>query len=430
MEKGITPPAWLVRGPLPHGQWRQVRTYGRKIDLGAVMRRPAGVWAELRACLRSPRGEEARVRVRCDGDASLAVGGRAVALMAEGDARAGRLQLGAGDNEIVLTVGAQAPARVVGMEIGAGAGARFVRCRPPGAGDPDHISGVFLYWRPSMAAEGPREWDERFAMLRRLGMDTLIVQFSVIEGTAYYPSELYPPAAQGDIDPTGEMLEAASRAGVAVHLGVASDEKRWWQIPYRPEEVPQYAAEESARNVEIARELIERYRDEEALAGIYLSHEIHLGEEWAGENMPHLAELFNRMCDGVKGFAPELAVSTAPFFSLRGTIEQYERRWRALLRETRLDILMLQDGVGCERNITVDNMVPYYESLARVCEETGVEFWTDLELFDLKPPKVVAPERVAVQLAREAPYVSKVVAYSIADLTPEFAAALPNVRLA
>jgi hypothetical protein len=182
--------------------------------------------------------------------------------------------------------------------------------------------------------------------------------------------------------------------------------------------------------VEIARELIERYRDEEALAGIYLSHEIHLGEEWAGENMPHLAELFNRMCDGVKGFAPELAVSTAPFFSLRGTIEQYERRWRALLRETRLDILMLQDGVGCERNITVDNMVPYYESLARVCEETGVEFWTDLELFDLKPPKVVAPERVAVQLAREAPYVSKVVAYSIADLTPEFAAALPNVRLA
>jgi hypothetical protein len=93
------------------------------------------------------------------------------------------------------------------------------------------------------------------------------------------------------------------------------------------------------------------------LTGICLSHEIHLGGEWAGENMRHLVEIFNRMSDEVKRLAPELAVSTAPFFSLRGTMDQYEARWRHFLEQTRLDIVMSQGGVGGERNMTVDNMV-------------------------------------------------------------------------
>lgn len=295
------------------------------------------------------------------------------------------------------------------------------------ASAPDHISGVFLYWRERLARSGPGEWDERLAFLQGLRMDTLIVQFSVIEGTAYYPSQHFAQAPAGS-DPTAAMLAVAERAGFAVHLGVASDEQNWWDIPNRRSELPGYVPREAERNNLISQELIERYGGSPALAGIYLSHEIHLGDEWAGDNLPHLVELFNRMTDGVKRWAPEAAVSTAPFFSLRGTIEQYEQRWRQFLGQTHLDILMLQDGVGCERHITVDDIVPYYAATAGACADTGVEFWSDLELFDLSPPKIVPPERIAIQLAREAPYVSRIVAYSFSNLTPEFAAALPGVR--
>lgn len=295
---------------------------------------------------------------------------------------------------------------------------------------PDRISGVFLYWREQMVKEGPREWDERFAFLRRLGMDTLIVQFSVIEGTAYYPSRDHPAAAPEGVDPTGLMMAAAERAGFAVHLGVASDEKSWWDIPYRPSELPAYVERESERNNRISRELLEAYGGSPALAGIYLSHEIHLGDEWAGENMPYLVDLFNRMSDEVKRFSPRLVASTAPFFSLRNPVELFEERWREFLSQTRLDVLMLQDGVGCDRNITVDNMAPFYAAMARACGATGVELWTDLELFDLKPPRVVEPERIAAQLQREAPYVTKVVAYSIANLTPDLAPFLPGLMQA
>jgi hypothetical protein len=74
-------------------------------------------------------------------------------------------------------------------------------------------------------------------------------------------------------------------------------------------------------------------------------------------------------------------------------------------------------------------MVPYYEAMARACDATGVALWTDLELFDLNPPHTVSPERISAQLSREAKYVQKVVAYSLSNLTPEFAAALPRVSL-
>lgn len=295
---------------------------------------------------------------------------------------------------------------------------------------PAHISGVFLYWRGAKVPVSAGEWEQQLGFLQGLGMDTIITQFSVVNGKAYYPSDRFAVAEPQDSDRTGALLSAAEQVGFAVHLGLASDDDNWWEVPYHPERLPGYVKQESARNNLIARELIGRYGESPALAGIYLSHEIHLGEEWSGERMPYLVELFNRMCDEVKRMAPRLVVSTAPFFSLRGSMEEFEERWRQFLSRARLDVVMLQDGVGCERDITVDNMVPYYQAMARACQETGRELWTDLELFDLKPPKVVSPERIAAQLAGEAPYVTKVVAYSLANLTPEFAASLPGVKLA
>lgn len=300
--------------------------------------------------------------------------------------------------------------------------------QPPGSSArPDRISGIFLFWQDALAREGPTERDERLAFLQGLGMDTIVVQFSVWEGRAWYRSRHLPPADDWESDPTASLLGAAERAGFGVHLGLASDERNWWGIPYRAQDVPRYVVEEAARNRLIIEELVGQYGGSPALAGIYLSHEIHLGDEWAGGNLPHLVELFNQMSDRVKALAPALVVSTAPFFSLRGTAALFQERWQRFLSRTRLDVLMLQDGVGCERDITVENMVPYYWALARVCAREGVELWSDLELFDLKPPKTVSPERVAAQLAGVAPYVSKIVAYSLANLTPELAASLPGV---
>jgi hypothetical protein len=436
MKKSSHPAAWAVSlarsrrpGLQDTPQWRHVRAYGREIDLAAAFRQPAGIVASLYTQLRVPAGGLADLRVTCDGGVEVWLDGYQAPAATETRPLA-ELNLEGGPHELVLSVGVDRPARTVAAELTSGEGVSYSCSRPPGAQQPDHISGVFLYWGNRFAQEDLDQWRERFAFLGALGMDSLIVQFSVVEGTAFYPSHHLSTAAPAGVDPTERMLTAAAERGFSVHLGVASDERNWWDIPYRPADLPKYVDEESDRNNRIAQELVALYRDSPALAGIYLSHEIHLGDEWGDANMPHLVELFNRMSDEVHRLAPELAVSTAPFFSLRGSIEQYEDRWRRFLDQTRLDLLMLQDGVGCERHITVDSTVPYYQATERACAAAGVEFWTDLELFDLNPPHTVPPERVRAQLTREAGHVQKVVAYSLGDLTPEFAASLPGVTLA
>ena len=295
---------------------------------------------------------------------------------------------------------------------------------------PDRITGVFLYWPHRMATYEPAQWNECLAKLHDLGMDTIITQFSVTGGQAWYRSAHFPMVAAEGVDPTRRLLEAAARADFKIHLGTASDE-RWWSVPDHPEQIPSYIEEETARNNRVIGELVDQYHDLPSFAGLYLSHEIHLGQEGlqiAEEHLPALAEFCNRIGDYAKTRAPKLAFSNAPFFSLLGTVEKFESMWRTLLSQTRFDLLMFQDGVGCERNITVDNMVPYYAAMARACKYTNVELWTDLELFDLNPPKIVSPERVATQVAHEAPYVSKIVAYSYSNLKPEFAAHLPGVK--
>ncbi len=269
---------------------------------------------------------------------------------------------------------------------------------------PTHISGTFLHWQKEMLTDGPAEWEARLAFLHDLGMNTIITQFSVIREQAWYSSAHLERASAGN-DPTGQLLEAAERAGFRVHLGTATDE-RWWGVPSHPEQIPSYVVEESARNNRIIRELAELYRGGPALAGFYLSHEIHLGEEGqqiGRENLPALADFCNRIAEEAKRSAPELIFSNAPFFSLRGTVEEFEAMWRDLLGETHFDLMMLQDGVGCERHITVENMGSYYAAMQRACEATGVELWTDLELFDLNPPKTVSAERLAAQLAGRHP---------------------------
>jgi len=436
MQKSIIPPAWAASVRHPQGRrsagpprWRSVRTYDAEIALAAAFRSPGGVAAALFTRVRAPLGGRAELRVHCDGDVEVHLAGHPVPASEEAGFVAASLDLEAGANDLLLTVGQRRPALTVSAELLAAESLGFSCVCPPDTSRPDRISGVFLFWRDQLAQDAIGQWRERFGFLRGLGMDALIVQFSVVEGKAFYPSRQFSTAAPAGSDPTLCLLEAAAESGFSVHLGVASDERNWWDIPFRPADLPGYVEQESERNNLIATELITLYRDSPALEGIYLSHEIHLGDEWGEANMPHLVEIFNRMADGVRRLAPELVVSTAPFFSLQGTVEQYEDRWRRLLEQTRLDVLMLQDGVGCDRHITVDNMVPYYEAMARACDATGVALWTDLELFDLNPPHTVSPERISAQLSREAKYVQKVVAYSLSNLTPEFAAALPRVSL-
>ena len=117
-------------------------------------------------------------------------------------------------------------------------------------------------------------------------------------------------------------------------------------------------------------------------------------------------------------------MSIAPFFSNAMPPEEYEKWWIKTLQGAGIDILMLQDGVGCHRADIPRDIPPYYGAGKQACLKTGVEFWTDLEIFDQIhcPPVDDLPldkwdavpadiERIKAQIETTAPYVSRITCF-------------------
>src|SRR5207302_1326478 len=79
-------------------------------------------------------------------------------------------------------------------------------------------------------------------------------------------------------------------------------------------------------------------------------------------------------------------------------------------------ILTVQDGVGARGwdASAQERVTPYFQAFRDACLAGGVEIWSDLESFRLKPDKSFAPAdaaRIGRQLAAEAPFVDRFVTF-------------------
>jgi hypothetical protein len=87
--------------------------------------------------------------------------------------------------------------------------------------------------------------------------------------------------------------------------------------------------------------------------------------------------------------------------------------WENFLARAGIDDLMIQDGVGAERNNVTTDLPSEYGIISTACEAEHVAFWTDLEIFEM-PSFIPAPiSRVQAQLALECKYVLKIVVFDV-----------------
>ena len=72
---------------------------------------------------------------------------------------------------------------------------------------------------------------------------------------------------------------------------------------------------------------------------------------------------------------------------------------------------MLQDGVGANPGRTPEQMIPLYKAMQQAATSAGVEFWNDLETFDISDWSPAPVERIVHQLEVLSPYVKKTVIF-------------------
>nr|MDO8085859.1 DUF4434 domain-containing protein [Candidatus Sigynarchaeum springense] len=295
---------------------------------------------------------------------------------------------------------------------------------------PPCITGTFIQYT-SLVAWNYTMWDAELAELAALGLDTIILQWThdaATNKTLYQSSKYafdsasvgagmtvanasYPNHDQPDM--LNVFFDLVEKHGLRVHVGLSADWTFWWQMDNAT-----WLAAEVAEARFLAGEILGRYKHLPSLAGIYIPYEDIFGSDAGAPEGKHYGEFLARIAGAVKeaelaafgGHRLQVSVAPACAPAWYGQVRSY---MDALLAAAGLDVLIVQDSVGAGRCDPVRDLPPVYAAIADSCAAAGVEFWTDLEIFDIDTWLPCTMNRLATQLDVECRYADKIVVFDI-----------------
>ena len=255
------------------------------------------------------------------------------------------------------------------------------------------LHGTFLQLEKGNLVWSEEQWEREFQAMKAIGMQVLIIQHIADKDFAFYRSgflPLFQPC--GTSDPLATLLTLAQKHRFSVWLGLD-------------------ASADVARNLSIAREVRAHYRRFwDVVRGWYVFGAF--GELMnAPPTFDPTVRAYAAVIPELKRIAP-LPVMIAPAFTLDVTPDALAKGWENLFAVFRPDVMAVQDGVGCGRNLTPQNIRPYFAALKEVCDRHEVRLWSDLEIFDIpsgwRPASI---DRIAAQFAAVRDLVDKVVVF-------------------
>lgn len=137
------------------------------------------------------------------------------------------------------------------------------------------------------------------------------------------------------------------------------------------------------------RDYAKKYGKHQSFWGWYVNAEINPIENSDIPQSNFWRDIWKSAVEDCHVVLPNSKVTISPFFILdkneyRGfhyiEPEEYEEWWYNTLKETGIDIIMLQDS-GAEHLsfYTVEDRRPFFEAFYNACEKAGKEFWVNVE---------------------------------------------------
>lgn len=278
----------------------------------------------------------------------------------------------------------------------------------------DAITGIFI--QPNNHYLG-FNWDEHVKRIKDVGMDTIILQWSVENRIDW---------CRGLVSP---LLKAADKRGVDVFVGLYRDPDVWNIIGKVDEKrLLDYIEKRAGNEKKILDKLVKSYSEHKSLAGWYLPLEID-DLNW---NAPWQKDIILDYLKEVSTYAHEVSdkkVAIAPFFGGHISTSGFEQFWDYLLSNSKVDIVMLQDGVGTNRfKGNYEIVENYFAAMKKSADKNDVELWSDIEIFNQTKGWPVNKEqmfqadsanieRILQQIQTEKEFVDKFIAFSYQYLT-------------
>ena len=232
---------------------------------------------------------------------------------------------------------------------------------------------------------GEEEWDRDFAAMKTIGIDTVIMIRSGHQRWMTFPSRVLLDRCRGHRPPAdliAMFLRLSEHYGMRFFCGSYDSGNPWWHDDYD-------VATEVALMREVNDEIWERYGASPAFRGWYLSQEI------SGRN-PAATACYRELGAHLKSISGNLPILISPGMcgakaydenmrKLGKTISyaEHEAQWRENMRKIQgvVDIVAFQDG-----HVEIELLPEFLKINKRLCDEHGIECWTNSESFDRDMP--------------------------------------------
>ena len=255
------------------------------------------------------------------------------------------------------------------------------------------------------------EFKNYYNKLKALGINTVVYQFSLVNPDhEYYPSSLAWATYPNHSGFYGKVNQYSQEVGLDVYLALYyEDTNEWWSTVDDA-----YLIEQANRCIDVFTELETLYGSNSRVKGYYIPHEIARYYWQNSSDLDRLVTKFLKpVTDHIHANSTKKVIAS-PFFNVQletpGELEVFIYN---LFSNWHPDIVAMQDGIGVE-HATLNNVGKYLSVVSQKAEHFGIEYWTNIELFDYTNDDDNAPadiSRIIKQIEVASPYSAKLVAY-------------------
>lgn len=250
------------------------------------------------------------------------------------------------------------------------------------------ITGTFVNPLPSDIPSlnwEEKEWDREFALMKKVGIDTVIILRTAVKKWLLYPSE-YLQKNFGCYKPSYDFLEMYLRLSekyeMKLFVGTYNTLHDWLSAAYNVDE--EFAI---IRNQ--VDEIWKKYGSSPAFGGWYMTHEISRRESFK------VVELFQKAGPYCKTISGGLPVMMSPGMQgPKGSIRRYPKECQKRMSVTfdehysdwdwimgklsgSIDIIAFQDG-----HVEFDDLERFLSINVELAKKHKIECWTNTETFD------------------------------------------------
>ncbi len=232
---------------------------------------------------------------------------------------------------------------------------------------------------------GEKEWDQDFAYMKAIGIDTVIMIRSGYRKFITYPSE-YLMKKHGCYMPSVDLLDMflrlAEKHGLQFYFGLYDSGKYWdtgdltWEIE---------------DNKYVIDEVWKKYGHHKSFGGWYISGEISRKTKGAIHAFRAMGQQCKDVSNGLPTFispwidGKKAVMASTGQLSKRDavSIQEHEKEWGEIFDGIKgaVDACAFQDG-----HIDYDELDAFFEVNKKMADQYGMQCWTNAESFDRDMP--------------------------------------------